>query len=319
MTLRASLIILILMVVVSGCASRRSTVYQDPSLLIAIEPEPAPARQPPAIGQTKLTPEEFEAVLRGFSARKKQGLFDYVIGSQIQPIFPQETLLLFADEALKGLRLTQPGEGVVFEVRRTAKNGLRDETSGTLALRGSLLYLKVDKFRVPERISYEGAEGGSGKDFDLLFEPSVAVVQRQEGFAGRWLKGNSPEIIVDVRQALRRLTPSISEVSESSSRHSVTEQTSAVHPTSPAAPSPPPFSAGPPPDTGLTFQSLQSQITELTESNQKLMKASSGQEEELARLRRELAETKQALADKVIELNRLKSKSKGKPPASSPR
>jgi hypothetical protein len=317
MTFRASLIILTLIFVVAGCASRQSLVYEDPSLQIGIEPDPAAAGQPSAVGQTKLTPEQFEVVLRGFSAHKKQGLFDYVIGSQIQPIFPQETLSLFANEALKGLRLAQPGERVAFQVWRTGKKGLRDETSGSLALRGSLLYLKVDKFRVPERISYEGAEGGSGKDFDLVFEPSVAVVERQEGFAGRWLKGNIPEIMVDVQQALHRLTPAVSEISELSRQSSVAAQTSATHPTSSSSPSPPASSAGPHPDAGPTFQSLQSQITELTESNQKLMKASSVQEEELSRLRRELAETKQALADKVIELNRLKSKSKGKAPASS--
>jgi hypothetical protein len=109
----------------------------------------------------------------------------------------------------------------------------------------------------------------------------------------------------------------VSEISELSRQSSVAAQTSAAHPTSSSSPSPPASSAGPHPDAGPTFQSLQSQITELTESNQKLMKASSVQEEELSRLRRELADTKQALADKVIELNRLKSKSKGKAPASS--
>ena len=49
------------------------------------------------------------------------------------------------------------------------------------------------------------------------------------------------------------------------------------------------------------------------------MKTSSAQEEELAKLRRELAEAKQALAEKVLELNRLKNKTKGKTQASPSR
>jgi len=62
-----------------------------------------------------------------------------------------------------------------------------------------------------------------------------------------------------------------------------------------------------------TIRLLQQKITQLTETNQELMKSSSGKEEELAKLRQDLAEVKQALADKVLELDRLKSKPKRKP------
>jgi len=62
---------------------------------------------------------------------------------------------------------------------------------------------------------------------------------------------------------------------------------------------------------------LQRQIRELTDANQTLrakLQESQGlrdQSEKLERLRQELAEAKQALADKVIEINRMKSKAGG--------
>lgn len=55
----------------------------------------------------------------------------------------------------------------------------------------------------------------------------------------------------------------------------------------------------------------------MTESNQELraklreFQNRQDQSEELDRLRQELAETKQVLADKVLELNRVKSKASG--------
>jgi len=65
-------------------------------------------------------------------------------------------------------------------------------------------------------------------------------------------------------------------------------------------------------------EALQQQVKDLAESNEalraKLKQAQEGQgssqamNEELARLRQEIAETKQLLADKVLELNRLKKK-----------
>ena len=69
------------------------------------------------------------------------------------------------------------------------------------------------------------------------------------------------------------------------------------------------------------MKDLQRQVRELADSNQEL-RAKLGEaldrqdqsravSEELARLRRDLAETKQLLADKVLELNRLQNKSGG--------
>ena len=299
-----SILIIVLFFTVAGCASRITPIYEDPSLNIKLEPNPAGSSDVSSIGNARLPrPEDFAGVLRGFYAQKKQGLFEYVIGgSRTQAVFPEENLPVLASELLKGLRSAQPDERVAFQVWRTGKKGLRDETSGVMYLRGSLLSVSVDKFRVPQRMSYEGAEGGSGKDFDLLFEPANAIVDRQKGFVKNLLGSNTPAVTLD----LNRLS--------GTGDKAQTNPTSAnIPPERTASPASPESVSRQTLSESETIRVLQRKITQLTESNQELVKSSSGKEEEITKLRQELAEVKQALADKVLELDRLKSKPKRKP------
>ena len=302
-----SILIIVLFFTVVGCASRITPIYEDPSLNIKLEPNPAGSSDVSSIGNARLPrPEDFAGVLRGFYAQKKQGLFEYVIGgSRTQVVFPEENIPVLASELLKGLRSAQPDERVAFQVWRTGKKGLRDETSGAMYLRGSLLSVSVDKFRVPQRMSYEGAEGGSGKDFDLLFEPGDAIVDRQKGFVKSLLGSDTPAVTLD----LNRLsgTGPLGDKAQTSPTAANIPPERAASPASPESGSRPTLSEN------ETIRLLQRKITQLTESNQELVKSSSGKEEELTKLRQELAEVKQVLADKVLELDRLKSKPKRKP------
>ena len=302
-----SILIIVLFFTVAGCASRITPIYEDPSLNIKLEPNPAGSSDVSSIGNARLPrPEDFAAVLRGFYAQKKQGLFEYVIGgSRTQAVFPEENIPVLASELLKGLRSAQPDERVAFQVWRTGKKGLRDETSGAMYLRGSLLSVSVDKFRVPQRMSYEGAEGGSGKDFDLLFEPGDAIVDRQKGFVKSLLGSDTPAVTLD----LNRLSGNgpLGDKAQTNPTAANISPERAASPASTESVSHPTLSEN------ETITLLQRKITQLTESNQELVKSSSGKEEEITKLRQELAEVKQALADKVLELDRLKSKPKRKP------
>jgi hypothetical protein len=301
------ILIMVVLFMVADCASRITPIYEDSSLSIRLEPNPAGSSDASSIGNARLPrPEDFAGVLRGFYAQKKQGLFEYVIGgSRTQPVFPEENLPVLASELLKGLRSAQANERVAFLVWRTGKKGLRDETSGAMYVRGNILIVSVDKFRVPQRMSYDGAEGGSGKDFDLLFEPADAIVDRQKGFVKSLLGSDTPTVMLDLNR-LFGTGPAEDKAQTSTTAANIPLQRAAA-----------PASPGSVPRQTLseseTLGLLQRKITQLTETNQELVKSSSGKEEELAKLRQELAEVKQALADKVLELDRLKSKSRRKP------
>ena len=312
---RASVWILGCSLILAGCASGSAPVYQDPSLLIRIEPNPAVSGQLPIGGNPQsLSTEQFGSVLRGTYVRKKQGLFEYVIGgSQTQPVFPEENLSIIASELLRGLKLAKSDERVAFQVWRTGKKGLRDETNGAMYLRGNLLYVSLDKFRVSQRMSYEGAEGGSGKDFDLFFEPSAAVVERQKGFSTRWLGADKPEVIID----WTRLSGAASLGISTDTRTSAVPERALYD--LPSSSGPAAEGEHPGASNADAIEALRREISELTKANQDLQKASLAREAELKTLRKDLADTKQALGDKVLEVNRLKSKSKGNQPAAPSR
>jgi FtsZ-binding cell division protein ZapB len=304
---------IIILSTAAGCASRITPIYEDSDLNIRLEPNPAGSSESSSRGNAMLPrPEEFIGVLRGFYVQKKQGLFDYVIGgSRTQPVFPEDNLPGLASELLKGLRSAQPDERVAFQIWRTGKKGLRDETSGAMVVRRNILSVSVDKFRVLQRVSYEGAEGGSGRDFDLLFEPPDAIVERQKGLVKSLLGSDRPEVKID----LNRLSGT---APFGDTAQAIPAATPIIPPQRAASPASPESVSRQAAAESETIRLLQQKITELTESNQKLMKASSGKEEELIKLREQLAEAKEALANKVLELDRLQSKSRGKQPAPSP-
>jgi len=285
-------VVVFLVVTMAGCMSwpRTATpIYQDSFLTVSLEPNPAANGSSQAGRDLKtIATEQFAATLRGLYARKKAGFLQSVIGSQPELVFREDELSLVARELQKGLRQASPQERVAFQLWRPRGKG-REETSGAIYLRGSLLYVTLAKFRSPDFVTYRDAEYGSGTDFELLYEPSDAVVHRQQGFASRWLGADPTEVIVDVQKVSGSM-----------------EKT-----------------AAPPAPTAVTVESLQQQIKALTESNQDLLaKLKELQErrdqfqgrsttalDEVSRLRQELAELKQLLADKVLELNRLKVKS----------
>jgi hypothetical protein len=238
----------------------RAPIYQDGSLTVGLEPNPAGAGYSQAGGdQQAISAEQLAVTIRGLYVRKKAGFLQSVVVSQPEPVFLEDELSFVAGELQKGLKQASPQERVAFQLWRPRGRG-REETSGAIYLRGGLLYVTLAKFRSPDAVTYKDAEYGSGTDFELLYEPSDAVVHRQQGFASRWLGGDSTEVIVDVQKVSGSM-----------------EKTTA--PSAPAA---------------VTVEALQRQIKELTE--------------EITRLRQELAEVKQLLADKVLELNRLKGK-----------
>jgi hypothetical protein len=281
--------VLVFFVGLAGCAMFQpagTPIYHDDFLTISLEPNLEKAG-PVEDGQAQqtITAQQLADVLRGLEARKVTGIIQSSVGlSDFEPVFSPNELWLVSEELRKGLRQASPQERVAFQLWRPRGKG-REETRGAIYLRGSMLYVTLSKFRASNRMDYEGAEGGSGKAVELLFEPSDAVVPRQQGFATRWLGSDQPAIVIDT-QRLRNVTePAL--------------PSAAVEPTVPTPADVRPASsqaqAAPPSPDSDTVRKLQQQVKELTE--------------ELTRLRQELAELKQLLADKVLELNRLKSRS----------
>ncbi len=279
-----------LFMALAGCGLFQSPsppIYQDASLTVRLEPNPAGSvLSSTETGAQRMTPELLALILRGLRARKQPGLLQsLLLPSQPDPVFLEDELPLVARELNYGLRAASPWERVAFQLFRPG----REETSGAVYQRGPLLYVTLSKFRSPDHVSYEGSEEG----FDFFYEPSEAAVQKRTEPAKRRREGEKLEVVIDVQ------------------RFKETSVAGAVQ----SAPSQAPR-AVPAPNPDIV-ESLQRRVKELTEANLALraklqeFQNQRDQSEEMNRLRQELAETKQVLADKVIELNRSKSKAGG--------
>jgi hypothetical protein len=311
MRLRAQTwVMMALVVVLAGCMGGLRTappIYQDDFLTVRLEPNLAGDGQ---VREEKsaqaITAQQLADALRGLYVRKKTGFLQSVIGTPSELVFREDELPLVAGELQKGLRQALPQERVAFQLWRPRGKG-REETSGSVYLRGKLLYATLTKFHVPNLVTYKDAEYGSGTDFELLYEPSEAVVHRQKGAVAGWLGADSTEVIIDIQKVAGS---SISPAPVQAAPFPPV----AAPPKSETTTAPQMAPASPP----VAVEVLQQQVKDLAESNEalrtKLKQAQEGQgssqavNEELARLRQELAETKQLLGEKVLELNRLKKK-----------
>ena len=310
MTRRANVwIVLILFVALVGCAMSQPagvSVYHDDFLTVSLEPNPAWDGQVRVeVGARKITTPQLADVLRGVEARKITGIIGPAVGlSEFEPVFSADDLWLVATEIRSGLRQASSQERVAFQLRKQRGKG-REETRGSMYLRGRVLHVTLSKYRVSNRLDYEGAEGGNGKAIELRYEPSDALVQKPQNFNSRWLEAEAAEVFIDVQMVAGSTMPRASGF-QSEQRPEPVSAAEPMPPPSPVA-APPPVMVPPktetakpsPAPSAVTMEVLQQQIKELSE--------------ETARLRQELAETKQLLADKVLELNRLKEKAPSTP------
>ncbi|MBI5404857.1 MAG: hypothetical protein HY976_01395 [Candidatus Kerfeldbacteria bacterium] len=307
--------VMCLVMAVAGCmpwTRAEPSIYQDDSLTVRLESNPAVEGQTQASKAAQaVTPQQLAAAFRGLYVSRKTGFAQSVIGSSSEPVFNEGELPLVARELQHAFRLASDQERAAFRLFRVGAKGVREETDGAVSMKGSLLYVTLTKFRYSSRVSYYDAQYASGFDFELFYEPADAVVPSQKGFAARWMGSDQPSIIIDT-QRFRDDTPPVLPAAAAEppgpTPSNVRPATAQVRAVSPSM------------DSDMV-QKLQQQVKELTDSNQELraklsdmrdrQDRSQAVNEERARLRQDLAEAKQLLADKVLELNRLKNKPSG--------
>jgi hypothetical protein len=303
----------------AGCALFQpagSLVFKDDSLTVRLETNPGGDGQAQAQKAAQaVTAQQLSASLRGLYIRKKVGFLQSIIDTPSESVFNEGELPLVARELYYGLELASGQQRVAFRLFRTAAKGVREETDGAVFMRGDLLYVTLTKFRYSSRVSYKDAESAGGFDFELFYEPADAVVPVQKGFAARWLGSDQPAIVIDTQRFRDDTEPAL--------------PSAAVEPpvTTPAnvRPASSQVQVAPPSTDSGTVRKLQQQVKELTDANQDLQATlkvlqkeliqlqqsaqhAGAAADDLTRLRQELAELKQLLADKVLELNRLKNK-----------
>jgi hypothetical protein len=320
--------ILLLAGALAGCAlfsSSGRVIYQQGRTTVQLEKDPSAWGTFASGGNShpaSIKLAQVAAILRGIQIRSEQGIVGTIL-SLVAPadaVFMEEEVTVLAPLLADGLAQAAPSERVGFTYWSAQLGRRNGPLSGNVAIREPYLRFGLNDHPT---IGWQDPEDSSApKLFTLEFqrESFVRPVSDEEQKAARKAR---PMIQIDYRRYLA----------------APQDQGAAAQAKEPpaAAPVPAPSTSRPvtPPAAAQTrdaavsessvLKDLQRQVKELTDSNQELraklkelserrdqsQAQSSATTEELNRLRQELAEAKQLLADKVLELNRLENKSGG--------
>ena len=292
------------------CASSTSstTLYQQGRDRVRLESGRRTSNERASDTPVTMNAKEVAAVLNGVIIRPSGGLLSAVLNpGGNEPVFNNEDLDLLAPIVASGLNQATSADRINFTFWSPTKGRRQAPISGFISANDS--YLEFSLAQHPA-VGWQDPENPPSPNmFSLDYtREDLLLLGTQEERNGSFKK--PPTLRIDYRRVLAgRQTPVHPAAPASSMGHS--EPVPSVAPAvSPAAASQA--------STPESLESLQRQIRELTELNrQSQVRASQAQaerdaaKEDLSRLRQELAEMKQLLADKVLELNRLKSKASG--------
>jgi hypothetical protein len=244
-----------------------------------------------------LDPAQLSKVLHGIGIRSEAGFMATVLSLAVpaEPVFKEGDLAVLAPILAKGLFQATPSERVSFTFWTAQSARRTPPLSGSVSVRDPYLRFVLNDH---PSIGWQDPEDPSSpKLFDLEFlREGFLLPGSEEERKGSYR--SRPVIQIDYQRYLRYLEeqkgPTMRELSARDAAPSGSE----------------------------ALKELQREVKELTESNRelraKLKEVTEGREEareqsknaieELTKLRQELAGTKQLLADKILELNRLQNK-----------
>jgi hypothetical protein len=315
-----------LVVAVIGCMGARATdrtVAENGGSFVRVERD----RSAPRVGvyghPVSLSPERVHALLGGIEVESRLGPF---LGQlHKEPLFDQSDLDFLAPAVSAGLEQARPDERVIFYLRQSGRLLRSEITTGAFAVTGDAMAFTLGHYRRTDVEGLVQEDRQANLESEIRADPMFRVLDRnvrlfvQAGKPGR-VDGMARTVLLP----LSAMISTEAVVRPDRPRETVDKPAPAppVSPTPPAkAATVPPKSEkanAPPVSSTVSGEVLQQQVKDLAESNQalraKLKQAQEGQQssqsvnEELIRLRQELEEAKQLLAEKVLELNRLKKK-----------
>ncbi len=308
----------------AGCALTAPSsrlIYQHERTVVQLEKDTAvggATRQDMNTHPATIKPTQLMKVLSGMLVRTNDGLFKAAVGSYTAagPVFQDDELAALAPGLSQALDQADPSERVAFTFWSSAPGRRNAPISGYLAVKDPYLIFRLKEHPI---VGWQDPENPPPASlFEIDFRQAAYLKPGSEEERKGSYKAR-PTVQVDYRRYLN--------VAPDQPAATVKEPSGAVPPASTPAevrsPSVPSVVTPrePAKSDAEVVKELQNQVKELTDSNQDLrarlkdlrdhQDQSQAVNEELARLRQDLAETKQLLAEKVLELNRLKKKAGG--------
>jgi len=317
--------ILLLAGALAGCtlfsSSSGRIISQQGRTTIQLEKDPSAVGTFTSTGNShpaSIKAAQVAAILRGVQIRSDQGVLGTILSlaAPADAVFMEEEVTALAPLLADGLAQAASSERVGFTYWSVQPGRRNGPLSGNIAVREPYLRFGLNDHPT---IGWQDPEDPSApKLFTLEFqrESFVRPVSDEEQKAARKAR---PMIQIDYRRYLAALQDQGAAAQAKEPPGAAPVPTPSIsRPVTPSAMAPTRDAAVP---ESSALKDLQRQVKELTDSNQELRSKlkdmrdrqdqSQAVNEELARLRRDLVETKQLLADKVLELNRLQNKSGG--------
>lgn len=293
-------LVLLLAGALAGCAltaPSSRTVYEQGRTVVQIEKDPAVSgstRQDLNTHPAVIRPTQLIKVLSGVLISSTDGLYKAAVGSYTTAgqVFQEDELASLAPILSRGLDQADPSERVAFTFWSTVPDRRNGPISGYLAVKDPYLIFRLKEHPI---VGWQDPENPPPASlFQLDFKQDKYLKPGSEDERKGSYKAR-PTVQVDYRKYLSALQDQPAQPAMAVKEPAVVAPSFSV----PAEVRPPlvPSVAAPREPVKVdseTVQELQRQVRELTE--------------DLATLRRDLTETKQLLADKVLELNRLQKK-----------
>lgn len=318
-------VILLLAGTLVGCtlfSSSGRIIYQQGRTTVQLERDPSAGGTFASGGNAhpaSIKPLQLATLLRGIQIRSEQGILGTILGlaAPADTVFTEEEVSQLAPILADGLTQAGPSERLGFTLWSAQPGRRNSPLAGHIAVRESYLRFGLNDHPT---VGWQDPEDSSApKLYELEFVNSGFLLpgSEEERKTGRKTR---PLLQIDYRRYLSAVQDQPAAVAVKEPAGVTPSPSIPAEVRSPSVPS-----AAAPRESAKSdvevVQELQRQVKELTDSNQELraklkgtlerQEQSQAMSEELARLRRDLAETKQLLADKVLELNRLKNKPGG--------
>ena len=213
-------LLLLPLLLLAGCAVPQvpsRVIYEDPVNFVRLEPDPFFLPEwPPSANSHPATigPDLIAHILKGFRVREhRPWLFVKIMGeAPWEPAFRDEEVALLAPRLADALSQARPNEIVTYYLSQPQTSIKREITSGGLYVKQNDLHFILGNRRIIYGIPAYGmvydrrypTRPTAAKGFDLVFDPSSAVVKQESSIWDRWLGLEKDEMVIN----LQKLAPS---------------------------------------------------------------------------------------------------------------
>lgn len=302
--------------VISCASSSPSThaLYDQGRTLVQIEVDPTAVGTESTgsnIHPTPIKSDSLLQLLRGITLRTEPGLLGSVLplSSPSKPVFTEEDLTGLGPVLAKGLTQAQPSERISFSIGNPRSGRTLASTAGFVSIRGKflrfvladhpLMTLPPQENPLPSPVTLEFVKEES-------LRPGTEAARRGDIRVNPVLEIDYPRFLSSLadQRDQKKIDGATPDATQAPSADPVTVLQQQVQ------------------DLTRANQEFQIQLKELQQfleqRQAKQQEPSIMNTDEIVRLRQELAEAKQLLAEKVLELNRLKNRPKSNPKAKAP-